>query len=404
MVEGVHGGSRLDRDVKALACCHVADGKLHSVDLGVPGEENFVLPAQPLGQLSGRRAQAFARREREAVAFGEGPCRIGGWISHRTRSFRRRLAPSPRERPRSTAGPGAKGAAALNSVIVRFMGVPFCEIRLQLQRGPLDGGPARPFRVRFLYGTSRPSTKSWIAPAARPSESTVSLPARVLISSRSFAASGWKIATKGARPFAVTSVASPLTLIVSSLLVALTTTRSGWPSPVAPPSVPARSTFTPPTSVPLRSFTVTRSAPQRALKSTRSTPLVSIVMPATSRVNRSRLPFADSSIFSATLAPLKSILSTPSSPSMVSLPSPGSQTKVSSPAPRNAASLPPLPSIVSLPSPPNADSTPLAPAIVSSPVPPSRVRVIAWAASAAAEIASLPPSPSTSSSSFGSWC
>ena len=48
----------------------------------------------------------------------------------------------------------------------------------------------------------------------------------------------------GARPFAVTSVASPKTLIVSSPLVALRMTRSGWPSPMAPPRVPARSTFT----------------------------------------------------------------------------------------------------------------------------------------------------------------
>src|SRR5439155_8872386 len=116
------------------------------------------------------------------------------------------------------------------------------------------GAEAPRFPFGFLYGTSTPSTKSWIAPAARPLESTVSVPARVLISRRSFAASGWKIATVGARPFTCTPPASPLTLIVSSLLVALTTTRSGWPSPVAPPRVPATSTFTLLTSVPLRSL------------------------------------------------------------------------------------------------------------------------------------------------------
>src|SRR5439155_16175940 len=163
---------------------------------------------------------------------------------------------------------------------------------------------APPCRVRFLYGTSRPSTTSWIAPADRPTESTVSLPARVLISSRSFAASAYRIPILGSSPFAVTSVASPLTLIVSSLLVALTTTRSGWPSPVAPPRVAARSTLTALTSVPLRSLTVTRSARPRALKSTRSTPLVSMVMVPTSRVNVRRLPFSHSPIFSAMLAPL----------------------------------------------------------------------------------------------------
>src|SRR6266516_1278778 len=89
-----------------------------------------------------------------------------------------------------------------------------------------------------------PSTKSWIAPAAKAAESTLSVPARVLISSRSFAACGCRIPISGSRPFAVTSVASPLTLIVSSLLVALAMTRSGWPSPVEPPRVAARSTLT----------------------------------------------------------------------------------------------------------------------------------------------------------------
>jgi hypothetical protein len=60
-------------------------------------------------------------------------------------------------------------------------------------------------------------------------------------------------------------------------------------------------------------------------------------MAATLRVNRSRLPFADRSMCSATLAPLKRILSVPAWPSTVSLPSPGCQTKVSSPAPSSAS-------------------------------------------------------------------
>ena len=53
-----------------------------------------------------------------------------------------------------------------------------------------------------------------------------------------------------------------------------------------------------------------------------------------------RLPLAEMSIFSAMLAPLKSIVSVPSWPSTVSLPSPGFHTKVSSPAPSSAVSLP----------------------------------------------------------------
>jgi hypothetical protein len=49
VVEGVHGSSRRDLDVKALACCHIADGELHAVDLGVPDEEDFVRSTEPLG-------------------------------------------------------------------------------------------------------------------------------------------------------------------------------------------------------------------------------------------------------------------------------------------------------------------------------------------------------------------
>ena len=66
-------------------------------------------------------------------------------------------------------------------------------------------------------------------------------------------------------------------------------------------------------------------------------------------MNRTRLPLAEMSIFSAMLAPLKSIVSVPAWPSTVSLPSPGFQTKVSSPAPSRATSLPSPPLIRSLP-------------------------------------------------------
>ena len=113
------------------------------------------------------------------------------------------------------------------------------------------------------------------------------------------------------------------------------------------------------------------SAPPRALNATVSTSLVSMVMLATSRKNRRRLPLAARSMFSAAPAPLKRIVSLPDCPSMVSLPSPGSQTNVSSPAPMSARSLPRLPSIESLPGPPRSRSAPAPPARVSLPKPPS---------------------------------
>lgn len=53
--------------------------------------------------------------------------------------------------------------------------------------GPLCRGPTCP---GFLYRTRAPFTKSWIAPAAKPAETTESVPPSVLISSRSNAVSG----------------------------------------------------------------------------------------------------------------------------------------------------------------------------------------------------------------------
>ena len=129
---------------------------------------------------------------------------------------------------------------------------------------------------------------------------------------------------------------------------------------------------------------MTMSAPPRALKTTRSTLSVSMTMLATSRVNLSRSPLADSSICSATLAPLNSIVSVPESPSIVSLPSPGSHWNVSLPDPISALSLPRLPSAKSLPEPPTNLSAPEPPIIVSLPEPPSIVVGIAVGEDAAA--------------------
>ncbi len=56
-------------------------------------------------------------------------------------------------------------------------------------RGPVLG-PRVPWLVwAARYGKSTPSTKSWMLPGARPTEVTVSAPARVLTSRRSLATS-----------------------------------------------------------------------------------------------------------------------------------------------------------------------------------------------------------------------
>ena len=135
-----------------------------------------------------------------------------------------------------------------------------------------------------------------------------------------------------------------MTLITSSPLVALMMTVSAAPSGAAKVQVEFLDY-----AVSERSLTVMVSAPPRALKSIVSTLLRSIVMLATSRVNRTRLPLAEMSIFSLMLAPLNSSVSLPAWPSTVSLPSPGFQTKVSSPAPSEAVSLPRPPMTRSLP-------------------------------------------------------
>ena len=101
------------------------------------------------------------------------------------------------------------------------------------------------------------------------------------------------------------------------------------------------------------------------------------------------------SMFSATLAPLNSMVSKPAWPSMMSSSSPGFQTNVSSPAPISARSLP---------SPPLIRSSPSLPRKMSSPRPPF---IVSWMPSASRLVAlmtSSPPSPLSVNRSFAaSW-
>ncbi len=167
------------------------------------------------------------------------------------------------------------------------------------------------------------------------------------------------------------SPSPPPTFNVSPPLVPFTTTLSADPSPV--PDDDARLEFTVVTPVPLKSLTVTVSEPPSALKAIVSTALRSIVMAATSRVNRTRPPLADTSMFSFTLAPLKASVSVPFWPSTMSLPSPGFHKNVSLSSPSRATSLPRPPRTKSSPGPPMKRSEPKPPFKVSLPAPPSIV-------------------------------
>jgi hypothetical protein len=67
--------------VKAHARCHVADGEFDPLVLGIPEQQNFVCPAQPLGQFSSWRAHAFARRGRTILFVPQAvELKVGGWI------------------------------------------------------------------------------------------------------------------------------------------------------------------------------------------------------------------------------------------------------------------------------------------------------------------------------------
>src|SRR2546428_7143247 len=52
VVEGVDRIRRRDLDVKAVPGRLVEDGKLHLLDRGMPKQQNFVHPTQPLGEFT----------------------------------------------------------------------------------------------------------------------------------------------------------------------------------------------------------------------------------------------------------------------------------------------------------------------------------------------------------------
>jgi hypothetical protein len=73
VVEGVDRIGPRNRNVKARAGCQVADGKVHSVDLGLPKKLNLDRPAQPLGEFFAsarsriRPLRALGRHWRQTV-------------------------------------------------------------------------------------------------------------------------------------------------------------------------------------------------------------------------------------------------------------------------------------------------------------------------------------------------
>src|SRR6266540_3942312 len=245
-----------------------------------------------------------------------------------------------------------------------------------------------------------PLITSWIS-AARPGPAViVSAPPRPLTVNLSFAASEWAIWTVTGAPLTSTTLSIAVIWMSSGLFVPLTVTESAAPSPPPPPIAASRSKATILRPVPVVSFTTASSLPPSACTSMNSVSFKSIVMLATSRRNRTRPPFAETSKFSAAPAPLKRSVSAPSCPSTTSLPSPGSQMNVSLPAPRSPVSAPPFPSITSSPSLPSSTSAPSPPLIVSFPAPPSIPSLIRAASPTEPEIVSLPPSPLTFRRSF----
>ena len=128
------------------------------------------------------------------------------------------------------------------------------------------------------------------------------------------------------RPPITTEPAVALTENVSFRAPPFMTTVSFAPSPLVPPSVPARSTVTSVASV---REVVDRDGVGAAQRvEVEGLDIVEIhgdVADVAGEPTRS--PLAEMSMFSLTLAPLKSIVSVPAWPSTVSLPSPGSHWK-----------------------------------------------------------------------------
>src|SRR5437764_3685778 len=94
VVEGVERILRRYLDLAPPAGCPVLKDELHRVDVGVPEEDDFDAPGQPLGQLSRRLA-----RDGSAVVLH---CFwAAGAASHRTRpsSLTARSGPSRRRNP-----------------------------------------------------------------------------------------------------------------------------------------------------------------------------------------------------------------------------------------------------------------------------------------------------------------
>ena len=139
----------------------------------------------------------------------------------------------------------------------------------------------------------------------------VSLPPEPLTVSESRAPSVPASVTFAANPLTTTPAPLLATVTVSSPAVPLTITLSAAPSPWPLPTVPDRSILTCLAAVPVRSLTVIVSGPPRALTWMFSIPSRSMVMLATSRDSRTRLPLAEMSIFSAMLAPLNTSVSVP---------------------------------------------------------------------------------------------
>ncbi len=118
---------------------------------------------------------------------------------------------------------------------------------------------------------------------------TVSLPPSALMVSRSSVASGAMSFTTAESPPIFTPPDTELATTMLSLpLVPLMITLLAWPSP--PPTDAARLRLIVPRPVPVRSLTVMVSAPPRAFRLICSSPLRSMVISATSRVSRTRLP------------------------------------------------------------------------------------------------------------------
>ena len=165
-----------------------------SVTRSVSARHDHDLPSRSrlLGGLADQRSQACSPRQ-SRQGWRKASRQPGSHRAGRNRGL---------PQPAASSVIAEAAAVPMNIMAMRFTGAPFCAA-VASAGPPWEEAPR--FLVRCVYSARMPSRKNWIAPAPNPAERTLSVPARVLTSRRSFATSEWRISVVAASPLTFTA-------------------------------------------------------------------------------------------------------------------------------------------------------------------------------------------------------